>query len=161
YQHGLAERQEALDQARKEVEAVDARLVALGREVDHDRGDLEGRLRSQFLHVNVLGPASYLPAPPNPYRVTTQNVSGQPTAAQVLVKVVSRLAGQDGEQVLFSEEYRSAGELRFALPANLAVQPPARPRLVIEARTEQAMEVIEQPLVVQPPTYLTHVILNK
>src|SRR5262249_24428276 len=159
YQHGLAQRQKALDQARKEVEAVDARLVALGREVQHDRGDLEGRLRGQFLHVKVLGPASYLPAAPSPYRLTTQDVSGQAAPAQVLVKVVSRLAGQEGEQVLFSEEYRSAGELRFTLPANLAVQPAARPRLVIEARSEQALEVIEQPLAVEAPTYLTHLIL--
>jgi anti-sigma factor RsiW len=161
YLEGLRERQQAVASAVKEVAACDARLVNLEHGSKQDQAGLAAKVQGQFLHVNVLGPATYQPTASAPYRLTTQTPTGQAAPAHVTVKLFSRLAEQEAEQVLFSEEYETKGELRFVLPAKLAVKPGAAPRLFIEARSAQAKEIIEQPLVVEEPTFLTHLTLNK
>src|SRR5207249_18622 len=113
------------------------------------------------LHVELLGPASHQPGAPTPFRLATQTPDGQPTAAHVTVRVLGRAAEHEVEHELLHEEYDSSGDLRFLLPATLAVQPGQSPRLIVEAKSGTAKEVVEHEFVVEEPTYLTHVALNK
>ncbi|HYV36643.1 MAG TPA: zf-HC2 domain-containing protein, partial [Gemmataceae bacterium] len=161
YQSGLDNRQKALADARKQVETIDAKLVSLRKDTESEVRSLSAKTQGQFLHVQVLGPASYQPSAANAYRLTTNTPTGQPADARVKVKVLDKAAPGEAEKVIFSEEIQSKGELRFTLPAKLPVAAGSSPRLVIEAGTGAAKEVIEQPLSVSEPSYVTHVATNK
>jgi hypothetical protein len=161
YHQDWSERRQALADASADVAELDGRLVQLASRLEKDRTALPGRVLGQFLHVQLLGPASYRPGASSPYRLTTQTPSGQPAAGHVTVRLLGRCAEDDADHVLFHEEYDTTGELRFLLPPSIATLTAQPPRLVVEVRTAAAKEVIEQPLSVDDPAYLTHVALSK
>jgi hypothetical protein len=164
YHSGLVTHQKALAQARADAEAVDARLTDLAAEFKKEKGDLATSVKGQFLHVQLLGPATYQGSAATAYRVTTQTPAGLAAPAHVAVRLVARAAEQGVDQILFQEEYDSPGDLRFLLPGRLPIPPAVQPRLHVEVRgtaAKDVKEVIDHRLVVEPPSYLTHLCLNK
>src|SRR5438552_6304703 len=92
YHEGKKDREKALADARKEIETIDVRLQTLARELEADRKAVPAQVRGQFLHVELLGPASHQPGAPTPFRLATQTPDGQPTAAHLTVRVRGRAA---------------------------------------------------------------------
>jgi hypothetical protein len=160
YQTGLGQRQEALSKARKEVEQIDARFASFRGAFTKDAGALGERVQGQFLHIRVLGPATYYPGAPSVCRITTLAPDGKPAPCTVTVRLVVRPADQDDDQVLSAKEYPSTGEVRVVLP-RFAIPAGAAVRLVVEASNSLAKEVVTQTLPVEAPTYRTHLTVNK
>jgi hypothetical protein len=161
YQQGLADHRKAVAEARREVELVDARLTNLGDEFKKEKNSLSTTVEGQFLHVQVVGPATYQGSAATSFRLLTQTADGQPVPSSVSVRLVARAPEQGVEQVLFHDDFDCPGEQRFVLPATLPVTAAMKPRLVVEVRSRSAKEVIDQPLGVEAPTFLTHLYLNK
>ena len=112
---------------------------------------------TKLVQLQLLGPATYQPGIIQSYRLTTATPQGRPAAAKVTVKLLD----DQKKQVLFREEFQSAGELQFVLPARLPVQPGTAAQLVVEAQSGLAIETVEQPLPVVEPAFVTHLALNK
>jgi hypothetical protein len=161
YHDGLAAHQRALADARHSVEAVDAQLANLAGNFNSEKHDLALNVQGQFLHVQILGPATYQGSAATAYRLTTQTPAGRPASANISVRLVARAPEQGVEQVLFQDDYDCNGELRFVLPARLSVAATMKPRLVVEVKSGSAKEVLDQALAIEPPSYLTHLCLDK
>jgi hypothetical protein len=160
YQGGVKQREQALSDATKEVERVDALLAGCVGEFEQEKKILAQKVQSQFLHLHVLGPATYHPGAASTYRITTQTPDGKPATARVGMRLIVRPPDQEIDQVLYDEEFPTAGELRLVLP-KLRVPAGTSPLLVIEARTSNAKVALEKALAVEDPTYLTHLAVNK
>jgi anti-sigma factor RsiW len=161
YQNGLATRMQTLAAVHGEIDDIDGKLAALARESPSENENREAAVQQQFLHTQIVGPATVQRGVANSYRLLTQTPLGEPSPADVSVKVLAQAPGQEAEQVQFSQSAKASGELQVVLPSTLAVQSGTKARLVVEANNGQVRDVIEQPLTVAEPTYATHIALNK
>jgi hypothetical protein len=161
YQWGLSAHQQALADARKQIELIDDRLAGWAENAAKERTALAAKLEAKFLQVEVLGPATVQPGVGNAYRLTTQTPLGQPAPAEVAVKLLAKEPGQENEQIQFRQTYQSGGELQFLIPDKLPLQSGAAQRLHIEVSNGVAKEIIEEPLAAAMPTYVSHVSLSK
>jgi hypothetical protein len=156
YNSGLERRQAALETARAEVNAIDARFASATRTFKRDLDQLPDQVRARQLQLEVTGPARYQVNAPSQVRVVTQHAAG--TAAQLKVAVVDDTT----KRSLWHHESKSAGEAVIALPAGLPLKPAARARLVVRAETRRGGEAeVGTELIATRRTYLTHVALNK
>ena len=156
---GLGQRQQALADARKQIDTIDGKLVALAREPQRQQVEQDAKVQARFQHTKVIGPATTQRGAANAYRLTTQTPLGHPAAAQVAVNVLNKSPGQETEQVQFNQTYQTAGELQFVVPPIPAL-PGSQQRLVIETSNGIAKEVINQQLTTVEPTYVTHIALS-
>jgi uncharacterized membrane protein YgcG len=159
YQRGLDQRQQALAEARKQIDTIDSKLVALAREPQRQQVEQDAKVQSLFQHTKLLGPATTQRGAANAYRLTTQTPLGHPAAAQVAVNVLNKSPGQETEQIQFNQTYQTAGELQFVVPP-IPAPPGSKQRLLIETTNGIAKEVIDQPLTTVEPSYVTHIALN-
>jgi uncharacterized membrane protein YgcG len=151
----------ALSAAEQEVAAVRSQLVSLKQDFRLEKESAVFKLGNRSLQVDLLGPVVYHPTAPASFRLLTRNLDGKPAPSQVAVKLVGRVAGKDGEQVLFSDDIASSGESRSVLPPNLPAQLGSAPRLIVKATSGDSEEELEQALRVEAPTYTTFLALNK
>jgi hypothetical protein len=162
YQTGLHQRQHVADKARKEVNKIDARFANFNSEFKAKEAHLSKEVQGQFLHLHVVGPATYHPGAANIYRITTFTPEGKPTVVPITVRLLDE-ANQD----LFPPLERvttANGDLRVVLP-RLSIPSGTTPVLVIEARKSLARvevkEEVRQKLPVEEVTFLTHLSINK
>jgi hypothetical protein len=160
YQSGVKQREQALSDAKKEVERVDAHFAGFLGEFKQENAILAQKVQGKYLHLHVLGPATYHPGAASTYRITTQSPDGKPATARVTMRLIVRPPDQEIDQELYKVEFPTAGELRLVLP-KLRVPAGTSPLLVIEARSNDAKVVVEKALTVEEPTYLTHLAVNK
>lgn len=162
YEAGLGQREKALGKVRQEVEQIEARFATLASDVAREDASLDERVKGQFLHLHVLGPATYYPGAASTYRVSTRTPDNKPATTRVKVRLIVRGLDQEVDLVLHEEDYVTdrTGDLRVVLP-KLPLPAGATPLLVIEARYNTATEIVKRALVVEEPTYLTHLTVNK
>jgi hypothetical protein len=155
YQQGLAPYEADLAQARKQVEDVEARFSALQKNFREETAKVLAQGPAPVLHLQAGGAASYRPDAPSPIQVKVKDAKGQPTPADVTVRLVT---GKDQE--VFREDYKGKAEVATALPAGLAVNKGAS-RLVVEARTSVAAASVQEPIRIDEPTFVSHLSMNK
>jgi hypothetical protein len=156
YERGLAEHEAVLADSRQEVAQREAALNAVASGLANAEEAAQRRLGAEAIQVHVLGPEQLHPAAATVAQVTTRNVEGQPTPADLVV----RLVHAHDNKVLYDAAIHSEGKTQVALPA-LAHAAGTTARLVIEARTAGGKAEVEQELEVSAPTLVAHVTTNK
>src|SRR5579862_5905479 len=133
YQRGLQDRLHTLAAVRQQIESIDAKMLTLAQNEKREEANLDKDVQKQFLQTQVLGPATVQAGVANNYSLTTKNPLGQLAPAQVEVKLLNRLPGQETDEVQYKKKLdNTAGNLQMVLPPLTAVQLAANPRLVIE-----------------------------
>jgi hypothetical protein len=157
YDQGLAKRESALAEARKNLEGIIERRDYLRR---HVPVEMASGLRSQpglSLRLQVFGPPTYHPGAANDYRVVTSSPDGQRLATQVKF----RLVGKDGQTLYEGQDQASPGDLLVSLPATLARDAVPDARLEFEAsRGKESVARVSTPFTLAEPAYRTHVALS-
>jgi hypothetical protein len=162
YQQGLAQRQDALQEALRFVNEVEAQQASATRETTGQAQALREEVKAQPFHLRVLGPASYQPDAPHQYRVTTQKRDGAPAAARVTARVVALSKERPGRrQTLFEKKSASKGEMVVAVPANLKVPRDSLVRLEIEALGPKSQVRVQDQLSLLPSACVTHLAIDK
>ncbi len=159
YRGGLAARETALVHARREVESVDAGFAVARQTYEQAAAAVPAQVEADFLHLQVVGPASYQPGAPSQYHVVTRGPLGDAVKAKVTARLID--ATPAGERTLFEKELDSTGDLLLRLPEGLAVRPGSVPRLEVEARRGAARESVAELLSVTGATHATHLVTSK
>jgi len=158
YEQGLERRQAELARAKREVQAVEARLVSTTHAYEQDLAHLPAQLQARAVRVRITGPAAYQADAPGQVHVVTQDAHGAPTAAHLQVGVLD----QAGNKMVFLQDFASPGEKAIVLPAGLNLKPGEDAQLVVKAATSRGGEAeLRERLATAGPAYETHVVLNK
>jgi hypothetical protein len=156
YYHGLAGREAAVAAANGRVNEVKQQGQELRERLAAEKDRLAADLGRQYVHVDVLGPASYQPGVSEQYRVQTRDLNGRPLAAHVTVRLIN-----PGQNRALAEvrDADSRGDLVVKLPPGSTA---AGARLEVVARSDRDRAEVAYPLPVSAmPRYVTHLALDK
>jgi hypothetical protein len=159
YQNRLSGQETARDRALLAVEKIDTRLQEEGRSSRRAQAALPRSLRSRRLELKVLGAAAFQPEVRQRFRVETRDLNGAPAAARVTARLLA--GGRARRQVLATAQFRSRGTGSFSFPSGVKVPPGAGAVLELEARYRGQRETVRERLGLLPPSYLTHLVLDK
>jgi hypothetical protein len=159
YQSELHNLREKSELAWAAVRDVKVDITRVNRRAQEEADRLPADLRRQGLQLALLGPASYQRNAPNQYRVVSKDLNDAPATTVLTARVLGSTKGEQTAQRLLKEmHFTGRGERTFSLPADLPVDALGDVRLELQA---QGGEKVQAPLHVVPPSYVTHLALDK